>query len=448
MRLTLVCLKRKPIIKPDSFVRSWQWNTAWYLNQDRKIINLGMKESLMERNMEIHQLEDLYSPIIQTKPKPPVEIVETVMKKIPHDENHPLWQEEPAYTYGDRTWLPKNCQIQFASALTNTAIIKSLPDRIGLNGQASLTPSETISRIETLIKNAYLGDATQKLLPRNFRVPYIGWDPVESKMRPRNLYDHTKNTWGRSMPREYGIPNKRKVSNLCRGLIMESTLLEGVGTQILPSTGSELHRQFITRPNGKLMRFNLNIPISTYSRKPLSPITEKSTIKSMDASSVAVVDPMDPVATLHPTNIYHPSASYPVASTNHSHPFAHTVWDHYTSHISPQWNPEWQQAKALMLGFCASLGQARLRWGENVSGDLPEPVCTNVISTDGQKYQLGTFQLNSLDLQSNLHNLFWMHPENMDLFQHCGYVDGRGELSGLNIDTFSHLKALITDGLK
>ena len=51
-----------------------------------------MKESLMERNMEIHQLEDLYSPIIQTKPKPPVEIVETAMKKIPHDENHPLWQ--------------------------------------------------------------------------------------------------------------------------------------------------------------------------------------------------------------------------------------------------------------------------------------------------------------------------------------------------------------------
>ena len=32
----------------------------------------------------------------------------------------------------------------------------------------------------------------QKLLPRDFRVPYIGWHPVEDKMTPRNLYDHTK----------------------------------------------------------------------------------------------------------------------------------------------------------------------------------------------------------------------------------------------------------------
>ena len=38
----------------------------------------------------------------------------------------------------------------------------------------------------------YAGDAVQKLLPRDFRVPYIGWHPVEDKMTPRNLYDHTK----------------------------------------------------------------------------------------------------------------------------------------------------------------------------------------------------------------------------------------------------------------
>ena len=38
----------------------------------------------------------------------------------------------------------------------------------------------------------YAGDAVQKLLPRDFRVPYIGWHPVEDKMTPRNLYDHTQ----------------------------------------------------------------------------------------------------------------------------------------------------------------------------------------------------------------------------------------------------------------
>ena len=97
------------------------------------------------------------------------------------------------------------------------------------------------------------------------------------------------------------------------------------------------------------------------------------------------VAPMNPLATLHPTNIYHPSSAHPITSTLHSHPFTHTVFDHYTTHVDPSWNVQVQQAKSLMTGFSVALGQARLRWGEGVAGDLPEPVSVNIISTDGRR---------------------------------------------------------------
>ena len=38
-----------------------------------------------------------------------------------------------------------------------------------------------------MLKDVYIGDAVQRKLPRNFAVPYIGWHPVEDKMRPREV---------------------------------------------------------------------------------------------------------------------------------------------------------------------------------------------------------------------------------------------------------------------
>jgi len=170
-------------------------------------------------------------------------------------------------------------------------------------------------------------------------------------------------------------------------------------------------------------------------------------IDTLDSEPVPCIDPMDPLATLHPTNVYPTSPAHPISSTLHSHPFTHTVFCHYTTHIDPQWRAQAQQAKSLMVGFCVALGQARLRWGGNISGDLPEPVTINIINTDGQRYQVGTFQLNSMDLDS-VNNVFWMHPEPLELFEFCGYSDGQVALSGLDLNTYSYLLALMLDGVQ
>ena len=39
----------------------------------------------------------------------------------------------------------------------------------------------------------------------------------------------TQASWGRSMPREYGVPKDRKLRNLSRGLFMESLKMVGEG---------------------------------------------------------------------------------------------------------------------------------------------------------------------------------------------------------------------------
>lgn len=73
----------------------------------------------------------------------------------------------------------------------------------------SLLPRQD-DRIMDVIQETWLFDATQKVLPVNVKPPYIGWHPVVDRMFRPMPYDHTVASWGRKMPREYGIPKMRK----------------------------------------------------------------------------------------------------------------------------------------------------------------------------------------------------------------------------------------------
>ena len=56
------------------------------------------------------------------------------------------------------------------------------------------------------------------------------------------------------------------------------------------------------------------------------------------------------------------------------------------------------------------------------SGDLPAPVRTNVLCTDGQRWMVGSLQLHSADLgPAAAPNLFCYNPEPLTLFSACGY---------------------------
>ena len=36
------------------------------------------------------------------------------LEKQEQDESHPYWQEEEAFTYGARSWQPKDCELNHA----------------------------------------------------------------------------------------------------------------------------------------------------------------------------------------------------------------------------------------------------------------------------------------------------------------------------------------------
>ena len=118
------------------------------------------------------------------------------------------------------------------------------------------------------------------------------------------------------------------------------------------------------------------------------------------------------------------------------------------SNSSPNWIQDTEMSRALMSAFAVALGQARLRFGNTITGDLPEPVRVNVVCTDGMKFILGSVQINSMDLGSTTtKNLFSFHPETLDLFSYCGYQDGAVVLDDLNMETLALITSVINDAM-
>lgn len=71
---------------------------------------------------------------------------------------------------------------------------------------------------------------------------------------------------------------------------------------------------------------------------------------------------------------------------------------------------------------------------------MPTPVTIQLVQTDGRVFQFGIFQLNTLDLENSVKNV-WYKTENLPLFSKCCYEAGRPVLEGYNSDVIKHLFA-------
>jgi len=433
--------KRRMITKPQSYLRNMMWNNSWYKQQERPIQNYKIKETLEERNIVIHQIDDIISPILPPKEHVEIDTVPISSEALLRDETHPYWKDEPAYSYGNRSWQPRDNQLLHAQAVTNSLGIDSLPSELLRNFENTKVSSETEDRVEKLIISCYVGDATQKLLPKNWKVPYIGWHPVESTMVPRKQYDTEAFSWGRNMPREYGIPIPRKLTNLTRGLFKEICLNKSRSFSDNHFLERNEIRQFIRTPSGKLLRFYLSVPFISTGSSPL----QNYEVKPHQDAVVPCTAPLEPLVGFKPQNVYQIINNHPVTSQQNSHPFVHTVVHHDTDFISRPYSDDKALAKCLLYAYASALGQARLIHGEGFSGDLAQPITVNSISTDGARYTLGSFQLNSLDLNSSKPNLFSYHPQRQDLFEFCGYDNARVSLRGFSSQTYRMLETMLVD---
>jgi len=447
MKLTQVLLRKyKYYLRPHSFVRRWQYNNQWQIQRDRRIENFGLKEALLERGVAVHDVESILSPI-----SPPddeqYDLVETNEEPFPNDETHPLWQDTPAYSYMQRTRQPKGLQLEFSLALTNSVQVQNLPERISRTKEELSDHPQQDARLRRLIKTCFAGDATQVKLRKQTAVPFIGWHPVESKMRPRNQYDWKAMSWGWTPPRTYGIPEERRNQNLARGFFNEIRRTSGVNSLSRSYLEDADHRQFISSASKELLRFYFNTNFAVTSSAPLPPYADKQTVENTKNEQLPDLSPQTAVSGLDKENIYRPDTNHPITSLSHSHPFIHTVINHdmWTAK-DREFMVDVARARALMRAFGVAVGQARLRFGADVSGVLSDPVCLHVVETDGVSYQLAVLQLNTLDLASDVKNIVWYHPETLTLMEFCGFKGGRVDLEGYDPEVYRYLKAMHLQG--
>jgi len=64
--------------------------------------------------------------------------------------------------------------------------------------------------------------------------------------------------------------------------------------------------------------------------------------------------------------------------------------------------------------------------------------------TDGRRFHLSAFQLNTLNLDGGkgVKNIFWHHKEIVDLYDKCKMERALPIFDGLDMDVFSKLKAI------
>lgn len=65
--------------------------------------------------------------------------------------------------------------------------------------------------------------------------------------------------------------------------------------------------------------------------------------------------------------------------------------------------------------------------------DLPSPITVQSVQVNGNKFQFGVFQLNTLNLDGTegVKN-YWFSNPIQDLYDVCAYLEARPKLSGYN----------------
>ena len=80
-----------------------------------------------------------------------------------------------------------------------------------------------------------------------------------------------------------------------------------------------------------------------------------------------------------------------------------------------------------------------MNYGYDISGVLPTPITIHFVNTNGKKYHFSVFQLNTLDLEGDIKNIFWHDTTFFNMYEKCGYIDAKPTLEGYNHDVFRHI---------
>ncbi|KAJ3647624.1 hypothetical protein Zmor_019491 [Zophobas morio] len=385
----------------------WHFKKLWATQSARKIRDAGIEQKLLEKGVPVVKAEDI---LWEKRPLEKIEVVGLKPKPVVFDHTHPNWHDKTILTYRDNNVLLKG--LQQAKILTNTVELKQgLPD-------FTLKSTKKIDRrVKEIILTSHVFDAEQKILPK-----------VKDPERP---------AW--NFPRVYGITQPRVIKLLLNNLLQlieNSSDLEVVKQRyVLDDT----HFSYNFEKSSDLIQFELTGDTLLTSTKPLPAVTEEPT----ESFQLPDIHPIKPTITLNKENIYEVRGIYPISlKFAKSHP--HTIFvPHVETEVKNLYEEPVTEAqifgRSLLKTFTVAASYAKEKYGNDVTV-LPKPVVVQCVHTNGRFFHFGIFQLNTLDLEGGVKNV-WFQTGRLPLFETCCYKVGRPVLEGYNNEVIQYLDA-------
>nr|XP_022909733.1 39S ribosomal protein L37, mitochondrial [Onthophagus taurus] len=381
----------------------------WRIQGVKKPHDLGTRAVLEAQGINVVEPEDILK---EKRQYEKIEVIGFIPKPLPLDETHPNWHERICYTYNNNNVLLEG--LNQAKILTNTVEVKSgLPDNLVLKD----VERNFNSKMREIIRYSHIFDAEQQKLPK-----------IKDPLRPAFNF-----------PRVYGITEQR-VKKLLISKILN--LIEVNSDYEITKTRSIFNDLTFSYPfvkKDKLIQFELKADTLLTSSKPLKPIYEG------DLNNLKLPDiyPSNEVISLNKEHIYEIKNVYPLDVTRISNSHPHTLFIHYnTTEVSNLFEEQVLETQIfgrnLLKAFTIGASYGKRLYGEKIK-DLSKPIVLQCIQTNGKWFNFGILQINTLDLLSDKVRNVWFQSENIELFNNCGYVDGKPTLEGYNSEVIKHI---------
>jgi len=200
--------------------------------------------------------------------------------------------------------------------------------------------------------------------------------------------------------------------------------------------------QFIQR-EGFLVQLNSPLEYIVTSPTPVKPYASQEAVNETKKIALPDLGPLNCLSYFFENNVYREENSFALSDWKRDNvPHIHTCFEVHSG-LAPQlFGDDHYFGRSLIMAFASGLAQARALYGDDISGVLPAPITVHFVNTDGKRFFFSVFQLNTMDANSDIKNVFWHDPTVHSLYDQCNYVTGRPVIEGCNPEVANKLLSI------
>ena len=207
-------------------------------------------------------------------------------------------------------------------------------------------------------------------------------------------------------------------------------------------------RQFFEKDD-HLVKIHSPVGYMVTTNESVEPYASVSDVELTKSQDLPHLGPLNGLSYFFENHVYRKDNNWPfkenIQNVCSVLPQIHTAFE-FNNSIDPELRSDQDYyGRSLIMAFAASLGQARLNYGPDVSGILPKPITLHFVNTNGKKFHFSVFQLNNLNLEADndsVKNIFWHEPSFLNMFEKCDYINTQPTLTNYDHNVFSHILAM------